>query len=442
MLLFAAAPLLGACDDGAAAAASKPVYARPNVLLVTVDTLRADHLSSYGYPQPTTPFLDGLAGEGVRFEHAYSTSSWTVPSLVSLLTSTYPLRHGMGEGAGRQGTQWEVIPDDLTTLAETLQARGYRTFGLTANFGLPKERGFGRGFDFYECVGAENLEAADRVLTGWLPEMEEKGPWFLWLHLFDPHAPYLAREELAAVYPAGGERFAELEGQPADEYQKIGPRLDTARLDYVQALYGSEIRHVDEYLRDLFGRLPGAGEALFAFTADHGEEFQEHGSVGHGQNLFEESIRVPLIVRFPDRRLAGTVVDEPVSLLDVFPSLVAAVGGTPPADLAGQDLFAARSPERIVVSELRRRSSLRSCRGKRWKLVYDTAAPERGLLFDLHADPGERSNRFAGEPALVADLLAFCAAYERRNEERSLGGLTEITEEQLRALSAFGYADR
>jgi hypothetical protein len=117
---------------------------RPDILLISIDTLRADYVSAYGHEPATTPFVDGIAEEGVRFSRAYSTSSWTVPSLVSMLTSSYPSRHGMGQSAGRASKTWSVIPDDLPSLAASLERHGYRTYGLTANFSLPVERGFGK----------------------------------------------------------------------------------------------------------------------------------------------------------------------------------------------------------------------------------------------------------------------------------------------------------
>ncbi len=190
--------LTAAVLPGATACVTKPSSAadsRPNILLISIDTLRADHMSSDGYGRPTSPFVDSLAKEGVRFERAYATSSWTTPSVVSMLSSTYQNRHGMGARLLGVPKQWSRIPEELPNLAESLKRDGYRTFGLAANTNLSADRGFDRGFDRFECLGMADLDVVDRAITPWLDEIGRgKGPWFLWLHMLDPHGPYKARE--------------------------------------------------------------------------------------------------------------------------------------------------------------------------------------------------------------------------------------------------------
>jgi len=309
--LLAVALVSTACDGPPSSTTEPaPTPAPPDVFLISIDTLRPDHVSAYGHERKTTPFIDGLAEQGVLFTRAYSTTSWTAPALVSMLTSSYPSRHGVGQGVHGPRGRWEVIPEELPSLPELFREHGYRTYGLTANFGLPAERGFARGFDRYECVGAVDLEQVRLAAAPWLAELHEGRPWLFWLHLFDPHAPYLAREQwLNSVEPLPSGRFEELDGLAANRLPTVARDLDDERLNYLRALYDSEIRAVDEYLREIFDAVPRAREALVVFVADHGEEFLEHGGVLHGRTLFEVSIRVPLIVRLPDRRLAGTVHD-------------------------------------------------------------------------------------------------------------------------------------
>jgi len=166
---------------------------RPNVILITIDTLRADRLSCYGYTRETTPFLDQLARDGIRFSRAYSNASWTAPAVVSLLTGLLPTTHGVEHGTIENRTDvvnQEVVPVEARMWAEVLQRAGYRSFGITANGHLDPRFGFDRGFERYRCIGFADAEGVKQVLASWRREIVESHPYFLWVHLFDPHAPY------------------------------------------------------------------------------------------------------------------------------------------------------------------------------------------------------------------------------------------------------------
>jgi len=453
LLALTAAAALGArCSppsearEDAAPGPPAAAPARPDILLISVDTLRADRLSAWGHGLPTSPFADTLAAQGVRFSRAYSTSSWTVPSLVSMLTSSYPSRHGMGQTARRGQSKWAVIPETLPTLAELLREQGYRTYGLTANFGLPAERGFGRGFGRYHCVGAVDRDAVKPALDAWLPELESGGPWFLWLHLFDPHAPYTPRERyLPEFWSAPRGDFVGFDGLQADKLLRVVQRARPEALDYLRALYDSEIRDTDDYVREVVQRLE-ARKPLIVFTADHGEEFMEHGGMGHGHSLHQETIHIPLIVRLPDRRFAGTVVDQPASLIDVAPTVLALAGLAAPAGLSGTSLFGPAGPAlpagRSVFAELERGSVVRASIGRRLKLIHDPEHPEHDALYDLEQDPGERGNLAATRGAEVQQLARQLAQFVRDNPGASLDrGETPITPQQLEALRNLGYLD-
>lgn len=168
---------------------------RPNVLLVTIDTLRADRLSGAGHSRQTTPYLDELAASGVRFERAYASSSWTAPSVASLLTSLDPRRHGIEHGhlSEQVIVQQEVIPESLPLWPELLRNAGYRTYGITANTHLYGHFGFDRGFDRYECIGFLTADEVLETLERWQLEITASEPWFVWVHLLDPHARYTPR---------------------------------------------------------------------------------------------------------------------------------------------------------------------------------------------------------------------------------------------------------
>jgi arylsulfatase A-like enzyme len=440
LLAIAIGPVACAPEPEAPAASRPPE--RPDVLLISVDTLRSDRVSSYGHERLTTPFIDGLAAEGVRFQRAYSTTSWTAPALASMLTSAYPIRHGVGQGV--RGRAWEAIPVDLPTVAELFRDHGYRTYGLTANFGLPAERGFGRGFDRYECVGAVDLEVVRETFSSWLPDLQAGSPWLFWLHLFDPHAPYLARGRwLDTVEPVPTERFPDLDALPAHKLPSIARELDPPRLDYLRALYDSEVRAVDDFVREIFERLPRARNALVVVVADHGEEFLEHGGVLHGRTVFEEVVRIPFIVRFPDRRLAGTVSGGPVSLIDVLPTLAAAASIPIPSQVAGTNLFRDRgvheTAERPIVAELIRGGDIRAWIEGRWKYIAPVQRPEGGSLFDLESDPGEATNLAASHPDLVLGFAERLASFVVAHTPSTPPAVTPATEEQVDALRDLGY---
>jgi arylsulfatase A-like enzyme len=432
---------VSACD----AAPSAPLPEKPNILLVSVDTLRADQTSADGYARETTPFLAGLAAEGVRFERAYATSSWTVPSVTAMLTGTY--RHGMGQRLRGGDRTWAVIPETLPNLAEMLRGRGYSTFGLSANTNVPAERGFSRGFDRFECIGSVDRDRVEAALAPWLEEIGRSAPWFLWIHMFDPHGPYRGRAPWAAEFDPATATFGWVDGMSTETWSQRAAKLPRPVVEAVRALYDSEIRDADEYLRLLFERLPAAQQAVFLFTSDHGEEFLEHGGTLHGATLYDESIRIPLVVRFPDRRHAGTVVRQAVSLVDVLPTIAGAAGVEPAPANDGIDLFGADGPAvpqgRIVFSENLRgdRGSILAVTDGRFKLIVDDA---RGSsLYDLQKDPGELHDVSAAQGSVVARFQTALAEFEERHTGPAEDPRqTPVTPETIERLKSLGYVDK
>jgi arylsulfatase A-like enzyme len=434
-------------------AASAALPAKPNVVLLSIDTLRADALGSYGNGAATTPALDRLAQSGVRFAHAYSTSSWTPPAMASLMTGLYPIRHGVTSGRvvqqprdGRPRRRIEgqqVLPPDLTMLAQVLQRSGYRTYGITANAHLDAELGFARGFDRYECLG---FAEADRVLASFRAFQTEisakRAPYFLWVHLFDPHTPYFRDETWFERALPNGPRFPELERvTPPERYKDMGVN-GGERLDYVRALYHGEVRHSDRAAESVLTALQAEDDALIVVVSDHGEEFLEHGMFGHAHSLFEETVRVPLIVRFPDRRHAGKVVAQPVSIVDVLPTIAAAIGAQAPASADGRSLLpliegAAQDP-RTVFAELARDRPRKMAFGDGFKLIHDVNDPAASALYDLGQDPGERSDLFAAQPERAAALLRALREQLGLGAERATQS-RPLDARQVEALRSMGY---
>lgn len=413
----------------------------PNVLLVTIETLRADHVSAYGYGRQTTPFLDSLAAEGLLFENAHATSSWTLPSLTSLLTSAYTSEHGVGSNGPMAGTTL-ALPEHLALLPELLSARGYRTYGVTASLQTTEKMGYARGFDRYSNLGSVECQSVSAQVEAWATELHQEGEWFLWLHLFDPHGPYHPREPgLSEFWSPERERRTELESALSQQLFNRRDELGEDDLAYLEALYDSEIRHADDCLAAIYGTLPQAEELMLVVTSDHGEEFMERGRLLHAQTLFDESIRIPLIVRPPGGE-EGRSVASPVSLIDVTPTILAAVGAEVPATLRGRALLPQADREtrgRSVYAELLTRSDLRSVSDGRWKLIRENG---RSLLFDLEEDPGESVDRAGDRPEDLARLQAALDRFEEASSGYTRRG-AEITRsaEELEALRALGYVD-
>jgi arylsulfatase A-like enzyme/Flp pilus assembly protein TadD len=361
---------------------------RPNVLLVTIDTLRADHVGAYGYAGASTPVLDGLARRGALFESASSAVPLTGPSHATILTGTYPPQHGV-----RENVNFLLDPRHLT-LATRLQRRGYRTAAFVAAYPVAAGFGFGQGFDaFSEGLhpnpgigqGAERPanEVADAALA-WLREAPT--PFFAWVHFYDPHAPYVPPSPFR-------ERFPE---RP----------------------YDGEIAFADAQLGRILEGLRLAGHAddtVIVVLADHGEGLGEHGEAGHGILLHEATLRVPFLLSGP-RVPAGLVVKEPVGTVDVMPTLLALLGLEVPEDLPGRSLRPALDGRRLSTASLYaealfgrlncRWASLRALREEGWKLVLG-AHPQ---LFHLPSDPGETRDRAAEEPERLRKMQAALQA--------------------------------
>jgi arylsulfatase A-like enzyme len=415
--------------SGKAAAA-----ARPNVLVIVIDTLRADHLTPYGYARDTSPEIARhLAARGMTFEKAYSQAPWTLPSAASYMTSRYP-----GElVSGAQGSFG--LPADVPTLAERLRASGYATAGYIANPTLHPGNGFDRGFDtFYGPPGTlESMTLhADELNRRVRPWLRARGnePFFLYLHYIDPHDPY----ETPVTSGGRSPYFPEYRGPISGEfvhgiYAGSIPLADPENdVRQVVALYDSEIHYVDARVGELLDGMDPAvlADTLVVLTADHGEELHDHGGWKHGQTLYEEQIRVPLFARWDGRIAAGSRLAGAVRLLDLVPTLLAAAGETVNAADQGVNLLGVwrgegAVPRLPVIAEHlstgpRRAAAIVEGR----KLVlFDARAPftpadglqaylwrqdlarlRRAELYDLAADPGEHRDLVGQDPEMVARL--------------------------------------
>jgi sulfatase-like protein/uncharacterized protein DUF5666 len=327
----------------------------PNVVLICLDTVRADHLGTYGYARPTTPALDALAARSLVFGEASSTAGWTKPSVPSFLTGTYPSQHGVYEGSSRAeaGEVTDLLPSDALTLAEVFQRHGYRTGAFVHNAQLRAGNGFEQGFEDYE---QENLDAREIRWRGldWIDRGSER-PFFLYLHFLDAHWPYPAPEEWVTRFApaAATERFRGKESKALYSAINDGehPMTDEDRAA-LEALYDGALAYLDSELGRFFAGLDLRGlarDTIVCVIADHGEEFGEHGKVGHGHGLWENLLHVPWILFVPGR--AAQRNDAPVSLIDLFPTLIAAAGLPPAAGHEGVDRLAEPGAARPILAE-------------------------------------------------------------------------------------------
>jgi arylsulfatase A-like enzyme len=395
-----------------------------NVLLISVDTLRADRLGCYGYARPTSPRIDGLAAEGVRFHQAISQSPWTTPSHMSLLTSRYPSSHHVTQGWSRfarfRKGGYRVLPENATTLAEVLQEHGFRTLALTGGATMAAALGFAQGFDAYREDSYGLLDTVRPMLDRWLEESRDL-PFFIFLHTFEVHAPY-THTELTEGMLTEAQRDALHRGMgrpglwETNGFGSLLRELGLFQMKVTSALYDGDIRFTDAFLGLLLEDLRRLGledRTLVVLTSDHGEEFGDHDRTrfydAHCQTVYEELIRVPLIVRLPGTIPAGDVVDTPVELVDVAPTILDVLGVPTPPAMEGKSLLGlatgrTHEHKEWTLSEATCHDleikALRSPHLKyiaAWEARDDEHAGIPGPLvkervFDLVGDPGEKQN--------------------------------------------------
>jgi len=459
--LFAMGVLLGPGCRGAA----RPAPRRPNVLLVVIDTLRADRLHCYGARRRTSPHLDALASQGVLFEGAYSAAPWTLPAVASLLTSTYPSRHGVRDSAGVESR----LSDDLTTLPEVLQQAGYDTRGFSSHPWISPQFGFGQGFadGAFRLLreGDTDSPKDDGAVTRHVVRWLRSGPradasradrqFFLYVHYMGPHTPYAPRrrdiEALLGRLPDRPPFSAWLAGLPAERYYNelrrgaVAGRLTAADREYQLDLYDTEVSNVDRHLGRVLATLAEAGlddDTLVVVTADHGEAFLEHRSMGHADHLYRELLHVPWVMRWPGQSWPARV-REPVHQVDLMPTILDIVGVRPPAALQGVSRLSPRSVEPDAgfaeASQPDPGRQMKLMRG-RYSYIADLRDEARDELYDVWRDPGETRNLARKHEPLRARLRREVLEFRRVSEmagqslRRVAPVLDPATAEHLRAL--------
>jgi len=396
---------------------------RPSILLVLVDTLRADYLGSYGFEGDVSPAMDRLAAESVRFANCFSQAPWTKPSVASLFTSLYPEAHGLTNHEGlfwgpeQTGMKTGVMPEEAFTLAEALRERGYRTAGFMTNPMLAPTYGFDQGFETYQFFEVQDL--SNLVMDAayhWLDALPAGQPFFAYVHFMDVHGPYDApREDVDALRdsPSLGSPYhlTEEEIEGISGYLKRIPWAQTEEARELlnwRAQYAAGIRDFDRRFSSFIERLRASGrldQTFLVLTSDHGEELFEHGGWDHGHSLFDHQLHVPLFIRRPHGE-GARVVENVVSVIDIMPTLLSIAGIETPASLQGRDLsrlFSASLIEPPDDSEdnddngvshgtaTSDRPGLHSVRTRRHKLIFDLDSGET-WLFEIESDSEEREN--------------------------------------------------
>jgi arylsulfatase A-like enzyme len=370
---------------------STSVGGRSNVLLVSIDCLRADHVGCYGYARPTTPTIDSLAARGYLFRRAIAQSSWTLPSHASLLTSLYLKSHGVG-------TSRDALSSQALTLAEVLRDAGYCTAAVVSGGLLAPAYGLSQGFDLYDAVCCTPASTdprnwcTDSRARAWL-ERGCRAPFFLFLHYWDVHAPYEPPAPYDTLFAPGTHGDSDAGGFSGNERGRM--TAASARRDSCVALYDGEIAQTDRYLSKLFRELRELGlseNTLVVVTSDHGDEFQEHGGAGHGHTLFQELVHVPLIWACPGGAAHPRKVDEVVQSIDIAPTVLEFLGLEAPAQMEGSSfmrpLAGKRREPRPAFTELRK-GNLKAVVLEESKLIR-RGATQPASAYDLAADPGEQ----------------------------------------------------
>lgn len=436
--------------------------AGPNVLFISVDTLRADHLGCYGYARDTSPNIDALAKQSVRFENALTHAPWTLPSYGSVFTGLDPSRHWAGAvysrehcfghdvaGPSTKGRHAQPLDANVRTLAEQFAAAGWQTAGFVNNQFLAPSYGLDRGFQRYTLYEYNASFGVD-LARDWIAERDR--PWFCFVHLMDPHMRYGPPEPWDAKFADAPLAQTKAAGWP--------PALDAVRGSTTAAgdeafkarliaYYDAEIAFTDHEIGRLLETLETSGalaNTIVVFHSDHGEEFWDHGGFEHGHTLYQELLHVPVMIRF-DGRLAPRVVPERMRAYDLFPTLLELCGLPVPADLDARSLVPwldgrEKPADRDAVSEFMLTTSRESKASWRGALKTIVAGAHDDEIYDLGADPGERAN-------LAKERAAYGASERQRLIERHSSAWARhpkpvevrLTEGELHRQDGFGYGE-
>lgn len=425
----------------------KPPAARPHILLLTLDTTRADHLGFHGHTRDTSPNLDALAREGVVYTRAYATSSWTLPSHASLFTGKFTASHGarydpegplhlidvLENRPSAANFRARGLPPHERTLAAILAEAGFETAAVVAGPWMKRVFGLDAGFAHYDDRDITHLDGrpAARVTDAALAWLDSRSasPFFLFLNYYDPHGPYRPPLEFLHALEPEAERI-------------VHRRLDDVELGLH---YDAEIRAMDHHLGRLFEGLRARGlyeDTWILVTADHGELLGEHGKRGHGKYLTQPELHIPLLVKPAGPRRPARRVDTPVQLVDILPWITRELGLERPPGIQGE---APPDPAHPVVAEAYPLHAASPDGHWRvlfegpWKFVWSSRGHH--ALFDLAADPGEQRNRIPAEPQRAREMHERLERYLESLPAPGKARAAEVDAETREALESLGYIE-
>jgi arylsulfatase A-like enzyme len=433
--ILLALPLLALVACGSTE--SKQETPRPDIVLIVIDTLRADHLGSYGYSRNTTPHIDALAADATRYTRAYSHAPWTTPSVAALMTSQYPSALGISNVQSR-------LPDEAVLLPELLRDAGYRTAAFVSHSFVSAKWGFAQGFETFDESNVKGHLATtspdvSELAVAWLREHLGQKPVFLLLHYFDPHFGYLEQPDFGF-----GGRNPSYDGHVRSGsipgfLTRTTPQLSAEDLEELVRLYDSEIALTDHAIGRVLSTLREAGRyesSIIVLTGDHGEEFLDHGALDHAKTLYDEVVNVPLLMKLPGR--PGGRVDTPVAHVDVLPTLIDWLDLEIPEAARGRSLLSEGGTEpRPVFLETQRLRRLRGVVHGDEKLIVDLDSGD-AQLFDLREDPDERTDLSLDRPERARTLRALVDGWVGEDPAASSDPL-DLTDEERQRLEALGY---
>lgn len=435
-----------------------------NVVLISIDSLRPDHLGCYGYHRNTSPNIDRLAGRGAIFLDAVSTTSWTLPAHISLFTGTDISVHGVANDG-------LSLHPGIPVLAEALKEAGYRTAAFCSSPYLNPAFGFDRGFDIYHNTDLEKSDFEDTVFLedrdqwqkvheditspriqalalDWLNRHQDE-KFFLFLHMWDPHFDFIPPPPFNTLFDPDYQ--GEISSRHFMFNQDIHPDMNPRDLEHIIALYDGEIASTDHHLGKIFDHLEKLGlrgRTLIIITGDHGTEFFEHGNKGHRTTLYDETVKIPLIIVPPGKDLKGRKIADQAGIIDIAPTILDYLGQSIRPPIQGRSLLPVLAgendgepPPRLLELE----DKLRALRTSRYKLLFNLPYLQTTIL-DLEKDPRETHNHLVTDPEQWAEINRDF--YSRLNEDRQLaetyrrgetGEEVNLSKEQIERLRSLGY---
>jgi len=407
-------------------------YSQPNIVIVLIDCLRADYLEEYGFKENRAPFLKSLQHNSVCFEKAFAASSWTAPSTASMFSALFPFQHGVTMGLMAQMKIIEIdpsirinrIPDAVQTLPEILKKVGYSTWGFSDNSNISPKQGFGQGFDLLNYQSKQGADFINDQILKQSERIKKNSPYFLYIHYNDLHMPY--KLELS-------------------EQEQTGNRIQDLKKRYLL-----ELSFVDSKIRQLFEHFGWEKDTLFILIADHGEEFNEKGMVGHGKSLYNSVIHIPFFIYYPQHHLFQKKrIGNYVSNVDILPTLADFLGIKTPANVSGKSLLPlikGKEPQekRFILSHLHLKRAnnddliIKAVIYNKFKYIYKF--PSEELFYNIMTDFNEERNIINEARNLALKLKAYYFKFEK-SAPRFNPDYVGITLDQkaLQELKTLGY---